>query len=106
MELVNEIYRPARVGAGGGQVRFAVATAGVADLPLRSAPGPEVFEMITGRRVWEEPWPQADPALLAADEIELVVQLNGKLIDRLPMPPTRPRTSTRSWRGRTSWRRG
>ena len=41
---------------------------------------------MTGRRVWEEPWPQADPALLVGDEIQLVVQLNGKLIDRLPAP--------------------
>ena len=41
---------------------------------------------MTGRRVWEEPWPQADPALLAADEIQLVVQLNGKLIDRIAVP--------------------
>ena len=41
---------------------------------------------MTGRRVWEEPWPQADPALLERDEIQLVVQVNGKLIDRLAAP--------------------
>ena len=41
---------------------------------------------MTGRRVWEEPWPQADPALLVGDEIQLVIQLNGKLVDRLPAP--------------------
>ena len=45
-----------------------------------------MYELITGRRVWEEPWPEADPALLATDEIELVVQLNGKLVDRLRAP--------------------
>jgi leucyl-tRNA synthetase len=45
-----------------------------------------VYELMTGRRVWEEPWPQADPALLERDEIQLVVQVNGKLIDRLPAP--------------------
>jgi leucyl-tRNA synthetase len=43
---------------------------------------------MTGRRVWEEPWPQADPALLERDEIQLVVQVNGKLIDRLTAPAT------------------
>ena len=42
--------------------------------------------MLTGRRVWEEPWPQAEPALLARDVLPLIVQLNGKLIDRLEMP--------------------
>jgi leucyl-tRNA synthetase len=41
---------------------------------------------MTGTRVWEEPWPQADPALLERDEIQLVVQVNGRLIDRLPAP--------------------
>jgi leucyl-tRNA synthetase len=41
---------------------------------------------MTGERVWEQPWPQADPALLATDEIQLVVQLNGKLVDRVPAP--------------------
>jgi leucyl-tRNA synthetase len=45
-----------------------------------------VYELMTGRRVWEEPWPDADPALLARDEIQLVVQVNGKLIDRLAAP--------------------
>ena len=32
------------------------------------------------------PWPQADPALLASEEIQLVVQLNGKLVDRVAAP--------------------
>ena len=48
--------------------------------------GSEVYEQLTGRRVWEEPWPEADASLLAADVVELVVQLNGKLIDRMEMP--------------------
>jgi leucyl-tRNA synthetase len=33
--------------------------------------------------VWEEPWPEADPALLESDTVALVVQMNGKLIDRI-----------------------
>jgi leucyl-tRNA synthetase len=41
---------------------------------------------MTGRRVWEEPWPEADPRLLVTDEIQLVVQLNGKLVDRVAAP--------------------
>jgi leucyl-tRNA synthetase len=87
MELVNEIYRQ-RESAPPGHLRFAVATAG--SLIFQFAPhlGAEVYELMTGRRVWEEPWPQADPALLAREEIQLVVQLNGKLIDRVPAPAT------------------
>ena len=85
MELVNKIYKQ-RDSAPAGHVRFAVATAGSLIFPFAPHLGAEVFEMITGRRVWEEPWPVADPALLARDEIQLVVQMNGKLIDRLPAP--------------------
>ena len=85
MELVNEIYRQ-RENAPGEHVRFAVATAGSLMFPFAPHLGAEVFEMMTGRRVWEEPWPVADPALLAREEIQLVVQMNGKLIDRLPAP--------------------
>jgi leucyl-tRNA synthetase len=85
MELVNEIYRR-RAEEPASHVRFAVATAGSLIFPFAPHLGSEVYERMTGRRVWEEPWPQADPALLVGDEIQLVVQLNGKLIDRLPAP--------------------
>ena len=67
-------------------VRFAVATAASLIFPFAPHLGSEIYELMTGRRVWEEPWPQADPALLVGDEIQLVIQLNGKLIDRLPAP--------------------
>jgi leucyl-tRNA synthetase len=87
MELTNEIYRQ-RESAPPGDVRFAIATAGSLVFPFAPHLGCEVFELMTGRRVWEEPWPQADPALLERDEIQLVVQVNGKLVDRLPAPST------------------
>jgi leucyl-tRNA synthetase len=38
---------------------------------------------LNGGRVWEEPWPKADPALLTSDTVTLVVQVNGKLRDRI-----------------------
>jgi leucyl-tRNA synthetase len=87
MELTNEIYRQ-RDSVPPGDVRFAVATAGSLIFPFAPHLASEVFEMMTGRRVWEEPWPEADPALLEREEIQLVVQVNGKLIDRLPAPST------------------
>jgi leucyl-tRNA synthetase len=90
MELVNEIYahKDAMYGddAGAAQVRFATATAASLLFPFAPHLGSEVYEMITGRRVWEEPWPEADPALLSADTFELVVQVNGKLRDRVEAP--------------------
>ncbi|HZB05187.1 MAG TPA: leucine--tRNA ligase [Thermoleophilaceae bacterium] len=85
MELTNEIYRQ-RDKSPASDVRFAVATAGSLIFPFAPHLGAEVYEMMTGRRVWEEPWPEADPALLARDEIQLVVQVNGKLVDRLAAP--------------------
>ena len=85
MELVNEIYRQ-RDSVPVADVRFAIATAGSLIFPFAPHLGAEVFERLTGRRAWEEPWPEADPALLVSDEIQLVVQLNGKLIDRLTAP--------------------
>jgi leucyl-tRNA synthetase len=85
MELVNEIYRQ-RDKAPVSHVRFAIATAGSLIFPFAPHLGAEVYELMTGRRVWEEPWPEADPTLLMGDEIQLVIQLNGKLIDRLTAP--------------------
>ena len=36
--------------------------------------------------MWEQPWPAADPALLERDTVEVVVQVNGKLRDRIEAP--------------------
>ncbi|MGH2714770.1 MAG: leucine--tRNA ligase [Thermoleophilaceae bacterium] len=85
MELVNEVYRQ-RESSPASHVRFAIATAGSLIFPFAPHLGSEVYESITGARVWEQPWPEADPALLARDEIQLVVQLNGKLVDRVAAP--------------------
>jgi leucyl-tRNA synthetase len=85
MELVNETYRQ-RDTAPPSHVRFAIATAGSLIFPFAPHMGAEAYELMTGARVWEEPWPVADPKLLATEEIQLVVQLNGKLVDRMAAP--------------------
>ncbi len=82
IELVNDIYRE-RESADPSHLRFAVATAGSLIFPFAPHLGSEVYEMITGRRVWEEPWPEVDQSLLASDTFQLIVQMNGKLIDRI-----------------------
>jgi leucyl-tRNA synthetase len=90
IELVNEAYLEkdglAEDQHGATQLRFAVATAGSLIFPFAPHLGSEVFELMTGRRVWEEPWPEADPGLLRADVAEIVVQVNGKLRDRVQVP--------------------
>jgi leucyl-tRNA synthetase len=90
IELVNDCYRSRddllATGDGAAQLRFAIATAGSLLFPFAPHLGSEVFELMTGRRVWEEPWPEADESLLEADVVELVVQINGKLRDRIAAP--------------------
>jgi leucyl-tRNA synthetase len=90
MELVNEIYahKDELYGDDGGasQVRFATATAASLLFPFAPHLGSEVYELVTGARVWEQPWPEAEPSLLTADTFELVVQVNGKLRDRVEAP--------------------
>jgi len=85
MELVNQIYR-VRDSASGSALRFATATAASLIFPFAPHCGAEVFELLSGRRVWEEPWPVADPALLESDFFELICQVNGKVRDRVPAP--------------------
>jgi leucyl-tRNA synthetase len=89
MELVNEIYR--HQGASEGARRFATATAASLVFPFAPHLGAEVYDRLTGRRVWEEPWPAADPAMLQADTFELVLQVNGKVRDRVAAPTGAPR---------------
>jgi leucyl-tRNA synthetase len=33
------------------------------------------------------PWPTVDPALLVEDEVECVLQINGKIKQRIQVPP-------------------
>jgi leucyl-tRNA synthetase len=87
MELVNDAYR-LKDGLyespdGSAAVRFATATAASLIFPFAPHLGSEIYERLTGARVWEQPWPQADPDLLASDIVTLVVQVNGKLRDRI-----------------------
>jgi leucyl-tRNA synthetase len=82
---VNDLYRARDelMGSEEGisQMRFAIATAGSLLFPFAPHLGAEVFELMTGRRVWEEPWPEADQAILKADTVQIAVQVNGKLRD-------------------------
>ncbi len=85
MELVNEAYRQ-RSDASPEVLRFAAATGASLIFPFAPHTASEVYETATGARVWETPWPVADPAMLVADTFELVAQVNGKVRDRLTAP--------------------
>ncbi|MFL5817697.1 MAG: class I tRNA ligase family protein, partial [Conexibacter sp.] len=83
MELVNEVYRH-RESAAPEVQRFATAAAASLVFPFAPHAASEVYELTTGRRVWEQPWPTPDPAMLESDTFELVCQVNGKVRDRVP----------------------
>jgi len=95
MELVNEAYRVKDFlyaePAGTAAVRFAVSTSASLIFPFAPHLGAEVWERLCGDRAWEQPWPQADPELLASDTVTLVVQVNGKLRDRIEVAADAPR---------------
>src|SRR5436190_8947024 len=82
MELLNVAYtrKDDLYGnpAGEAAVRFATQTAASILFPFAPHLSAEVYEAITGRRVWEDAWPKPDPALLESDVFTLVVQVNGK----------------------------
>jgi leucyl-tRNA synthetase len=89
MELVNEIYR--HPDADPAARRFATATAASLVFPFAPHLAAEVYELLTGDRVWEEPWPDADPEMLQAETFQLVCQVNGKVRDRVSAPTGAPR---------------
>ena len=80
-----------------GTLRFALATAASLIFPFAPHAGADVYEKLTGERVWEQPWPAADPRYLESDTYTLVCQVNGKVRDRVEASASR--------HARTSWRR-
>lgn len=47
----------------------------------------ELWQQLGHRRsIAYEPWPKFDPQLIVEDEVEIVIQINGKIKDRLTVP--------------------
>jgi leucyl-tRNA synthetase len=82
MELLNECYR-LRESAGPETLRFALASAASVLFPFAPHVSADAYELLTGTRVWEQPWPEAEEAFLESDVYEIVCQVNGKLRDRV-----------------------
>nr|MBA3328980.1 leucine--tRNA ligase [Solirubrobacterales bacterium] len=86
MELLNECTPAKRGDAVPGAVRFALGSAASLLFPFAPHTATDAYHRLTGRRVWEQPWPDADPAFLERDTFELVCQVNGKVRDRVQAP--------------------
>ena len=85
MELTNDLYRYVQSEAG---ARTATLDAAVDTLLLLLAPmaphvTAELWERRRGGEVHAEVWPEADPAKLTVDTVTMVVQVNGKVRDRI-----------------------
>lgn len=89
MELVGEVRRAASDGGPEDQEAHREAVAAVAVLLSLFAP-------FTAQELWErlgrttavaaQPWPEVDPAYLVTAEVEAVVQVDGRVRDRLLVP--------------------
>src|SRR5439155_1003411 len=66
--------------------RFAAETAVLLLQPYAPHVTAELWEVLGHSRVWDEPWPTHDESMLQRDTIELVVQVNGKVRDRIQVP--------------------
>ncbi len=86
MELSNAVSRAQRDGAGMLSLRNAVATGASLLFPFAPHTASEVYDLLTGRRVWEDPWPIPDPALLASEVRLVACQVNGKFRGRVEVP--------------------
>jgi leucyl-tRNA synthetase len=79
MELVNEIGRDPRAPGA----LFAAETAVSLIQPYAPHVAEELWQRLGHERLWEQPWPTADEALLERETFELVIQVNGKVRDRV-----------------------
>jgi len=88
MELVNAMYNYKENVPSGSWNRGLMANV-ASNLVILLAPfaphlSEEKWEYLGNRgSVHEKSWPNYDPAALAKDEVEIVIQLNGKVRDRL-----------------------
>jgi leucyl-tRNA synthetase len=82
IELTNELVRTPTDPAA----RFAAETAVSLIQPYAPHIAEELWERLGHERLWETPWPEADPALLERETFELVIQVNGKVRDRVEVP--------------------
>ena len=91
MELVNATRKAVDSGCGPADPAVREAVEAIAVMLSLVAP-------FTSEEMWERlghkpcvalaGWPKVDPTLLVADAVTVVVQINGKIIDRIDVAPT------------------
>ena len=80
MELCNDVSRHSGESAEDAAVVDEALTAAVSLLnPIVPHISETLFGQLTGGDILEAPWPELDQGALARDEIDIVVQVNGKV---------------------------
>ena len=92
MELVNELAKD----TAAPDARFAAETALSLIQPYAPHVAEELWQRLGHERLWEQPWPEADPRLLERETFELVVQVNGKVRDRFEVDAELPEQTSSS----------
>jgi leucyl-tRNA synthetase len=83
MELTNSIYKHVHAGTDAAVVDEAIDTLLELLAPFAPHLAAEAYEQRHSEHVHLQPWPEADAAYLKAERATLVVQVNGKLRDRV-----------------------
>ena len=85
MEFVNVLskYVQADEGPRDATLAFAVDQMLLLLAPMAPHVTAELWERRHGSHVHEMAWPEADPAMLEVDRVTMVVQVNGKVRDRI-----------------------
>ena len=88
MEFTNTLYRYVQADDGPHAETLDAAIDALLQVMAPSAPHlcAELWEMRRGGHVHLEPWPEADPAKLVDDTVTMVIQINGKVRDRVEVP--------------------
>lgn len=87
MEFTNLLYKYAGASAERSTFTFAVDTLVKLLAPMAPHISAEIWERRNGGFVHAQKWPIADPELLKADRETLVVQVNGKVRDKIEVDP-------------------
>lgn len=88
MEFTNTLYRWVLSDDGPHSETLDAAIDALLLVMAPAAPHlcAELWERRNGGHVHAEPWPTADPAKLRDDTVTMVVQVNGKVRDRIEVP--------------------
>jgi leucyl-tRNA synthetase len=87
MEFTNTLYHYVQSGSRAATLAEAVDTMLLLLAPMTPHVTAELWERRHGGHVHEQPWPQADPELVRRKAVTLVVQVNGKVRDRIEVDP-------------------